>query len=58
MMLDLAKDKILASEVQLETAEGFDFTGDNFDSWAKEIGFREMTIMPLTGPSSVAIAIK
>jgi len=42
----------------IETPEGFDFTGDDFKKWVTEIGFKETSLMPLTGPASAAIAIK
>jgi hypothetical protein len=42
----------------IETKEGFDFTMKDFDSWAKEAGFSRTYIMPLTGPSSAAVAVK
>ncbi|HEV8538580.1 MAG TPA: methyltransferase [Bacteroidota bacterium] len=42
----------------IETHEGFDFTFGEFTSWTQEIGFRETRLMPLTGPSSAAIAYK
>lgn len=42
----------------VEFGVAFDFTGDDFASWAKEAGFRRTEIVPLAGPSSAAIAIK
>lgn len=42
----------------IETSAGFDFTADDFDGWAKEVGFSKTSIMPLAGPSSAVIAIK
>lgn len=49
---------MMSLNMQLETREGFDFSGDDFEGWAKEVGFRETKVMPLTGPSSAVIAIK
>ncbi|MEL7145519.1 MAG: methyltransferase [Bacteroidota bacterium] len=49
---------LMSLNMLIETKEGFDFTGRDFDSWAKEVGFSETYIMPLTGPSSAAVAIK
>ena len=49
---------LISLNMMIETPEGFDFTADDFDGWAKEIGFRETSIMPLTGPASAVIAIK
>lgn len=42
----------------IEFGDAFDFTGADFESWAKEAGFEKVTIMPLVGTSSAAIAIK
>lgn len=49
---------MMSLNMAIETDEGFDFTAADFDIWAKEAGFRETRIMPLTGPSSAVIAIK
>lgn len=37
---------------------GFDYTGADFREWCSEAGFSEFDIMPLTGPTSAAIAYK
>jgi hypothetical protein len=42
----------------IETAEGYDYTAADFNEWALEAGFGKTSVMPLTGPSSAAIAIK
>jgi hypothetical protein len=42
----------------VEFGVAFDFTGADFESWAKEAGFKKVEILPLAGPSSAAIAIK
>ena len=49
---------LMSLNMMIETEEGFDFTGDDFDQWAKDSGFKETSVIPLTGPSSAAIAIK
>jgi len=49
---------LMSLNMLMETEEGFDFTGDDFDKLAKDSGFKETTVMPLEGPSSAAIAIK
>ena len=49
---------MMSLNMLVETPEGYDFTGAEFDSMAKEAGFNETFIMSLTGPSSAAIAIK
>lgn len=42
----------------IETPEGYDFSAADFDGWAKGIGFKQTSLMPLTGPTSAVIAIK
>ena len=49
---------MMSLNMLIETAEGYDFTGADFNEWAREAGFRKTSVMPLTGPSSAAIAIK
>ena len=49
---------MMSLNMLIETPEGFDFSAADFDSWAKEIGFAQTSVMHLTGPSSAVIAIK
>ncbi len=49
---------LMSLNMLIELGDGFDFTGSDFDSWTKEVGFKETTVMSLTGPASAAIAIK
>ena len=42
----------------LEFGDAFDFTGAEFTCWCKEMGFKEVQVLPLTGPVSAAIAYK
>ncbi len=49
---------MMSLNMLIETTDGFDFTATDFDAWTREIGFIETSVMPLTGPSSAAIAIK
>lgn len=42
----------------IEFGVAFDFTGADFEKWTKEVGFREVKIISLTGPHSAAIAYK
>lgn len=49
---------LMSLNMAIETEDGFDFTAADFDKWAKEVGFSQTRVMPLTGPSSAAIAIK
>jgi precorrin-6B methylase 2 len=49
---------LMSLNMLIETAGGYDYTGADFTGWAKEAGFDKTYIMPLTGPSSAAVAIK
>ena len=49
---------LMSLNMAIETDHGFDFTAADFEKWAKDVGFRETRVMPLTGPSSAVIAIK
>ncbi len=49
---------LMSLNMLIELGDGFDYTGADFDRWAKEAVFRETSVMPLTGPASAAIAIK
>lgn len=49
---------LLSLNMLIETAEGYDFSASDFNELAKDVGFKKIAIMPLTGPSSAAIAIK
>ena len=49
---------MMSLNMNIETPEGFDFSASDFDIWAKECGFTQTSVMPLTGPSSAVIAIK
>lgn len=49
---------LMSLNMLIETSEGYDFSEADFSELAKEAGFGEISIMPLTGPTSAAIAIK
>ena len=49
---------MMSLNMAIETEEGFDFTAADFDNWAKQVGFKNTKVMPLTGPSSAVIAVK
>lgn len=49
---------MMSLNMLIETGTGFDYTFNDFSRWAKEVGFKSTSLMPLTGPSSAAIAIK
>ena len=49
---------MMSLNMLIETDAGFDFSFGEFTEWVKEAGFKETSLMLLTGPSSAAIAIK
>lgn len=49
---------LMSLNMLIETRGGFDFTGADFDAWAREAGFRQTRLMPLAGPTSAALAFK
>lgn len=49
---------LMSLNMLIETGDGFDYTFDDFNRWAKKVGFSSTELMPLAGPASAAIAIK
>ncbi len=49
---------LMSLNMLIETDEGYDFSGADFDALTKEAGFKETRVTPLTGPASAAIAVK
>ncbi len=49
---------MMSLNMLIETSEGFDYSFSDIESWAKEIGFKSVKLMPLTGPTSAVIAVK
>ena len=49
---------MMSLNMLIELGDGFDYTAAQFDGWAKEAGFQKTTLLPLTGPTSAAIAWK
>lgn len=49
---------LMAVQMLLVTEGGFDFTAADFDSWAREAGFKRTSWMHLEGNSSAVIAYK
>ena len=49
---------MMSLNMLIETDEGFDYSMSDFEHWAKEAGFKNISIMPLTGPTSAIIARK
>ena len=49
---------MMSLNMLIEFGAAFDFTGSDFAGWCRDVGFREVEIMPLTGPASAGIAYK
>jgi len=49
---------MMSLNMLIETAHGFDYSYAEFRRWAKACGFSRTELLPLTGPSSAAIAYK
>ncbi|WP_373494987.1 methyltransferase [Aquiflexum sp.] len=49
---------MMSLNMLIETGTGFDYTFADFKNWAKTIGFKSTSILPLTGPTSAVIAYK
>ncbi len=49
---------MMSLNMLIETNEGFDYSFSDIESWAKEVGFKSIKLMPLTGPTSAVIAVK
>ena len=49
---------MMSLNMLIEFGDAFDYTGADFTGWCKEAGFREVDVIPLTGPASAGIAYK
>jgi hypothetical protein len=49
---------MMSLNMLIEFGDAFDFTGSDFAGWCREVGFREVEVVPLTGPASAGIALK
>jgi hypothetical protein len=49
---------MMSLNMLIEFGDAFDYTGADFSGWCQEVGFRQTEILPLTGPSSAAVAYK
>jgi precorrin-6B methylase 2 len=49
---------MMSLNMLIEFGDAFDYTGAQFDGWCRDAGFAETEVLPLTGPSSAAIAYK
>ena len=49
---------LMSLNMLIEFGDAFDFTGGDFAAWCKQVGFKEIEITPLAGPTSAGIAYK
>ena len=49
---------LMSLNMLIETGDGFDYTAADFRDWCGEAGFKSFAVIPLTGPTSAAIAYK
>ena len=49
---------LMSLNMLIELGDAFDYSGADFAGWCREAGFRRFEIIPLTGPSSAAVAYK
>jgi hypothetical protein len=49
---------MMSLNMLIEFGDAFDYTGADFAGWCREVGFRDVEILPLTGPASAGIAYK
>jgi hypothetical protein len=49
---------MMSLNMLIEFGDAFDFTGSDFADWCGKAGFRDVEILPLTGPASAGIAYK
>ena len=49
---------MMSLNMLIEFGDAFDYTGSDFAGWCREVGFSDVEIVPLTGPSSAGIAYK
>jgi hypothetical protein len=49
---------MMSLNMLIEFGDAFDYTGRDFAGWCKEVGFRDVEVMPLAGPASAGIAYR
>jgi hypothetical protein len=55
---DNAFGLLMSLNMLIEFGDAFDFTGGDFAGWCKEVGFKDIDVVPLAGPTSAGIAYK
>ena len=49
---------LMSLNMLIEIGDAFDYTEADFRGWCSEVGFMRFETIPLTGPSSAAVAYK
>jgi O-methyltransferase/methyltransferase family protein len=49
---------LMSLNMLIEFGDAFDFAGADFARWCREVGFKEVEVLPLAGPTSAGIAYK
>ncbi len=49
---------LMSLNMLIEFGDAFDYSGADFAGWCKEVGFKEIDVLPLAGPASAGIAYK
>jgi predicted O-methyltransferase YrrM len=49
---------LMSLNMLIEFGDAFDYSASDFAGWCREAGFRDFSVIPLTGPFSAAIAYK
>jgi precorrin-6B methylase 2 len=49
---------LMSLNMLIENGDAFDYTLNDFERWTKATGFKNVELLPLTGPTSAAIAYK
>jgi hypothetical protein len=49
---------LMSLNMLIEFGGAFDFTCADFSGWCREVGFKEIDVLPLAGPTSAGIAYK
>lgn len=49
---------LMSLNMLVELGDAFDYTGEDFRGWCREVGFGRFDLIPLVGPTSAAVAYK
>lgn len=49
---------LMSLNMLIEFGDAFDYSGADFRQWCGQVGFRRFEVIPLSGPSSAAVAYK